>query len=147
MLLTNHEFQIEKYVNFGYFVKWKTEMNTLTLTMSAHGYITYTCLGWLTVKNKMVFGLVDRENKMYTWLVIPKKTGTSWIIFPVFSVFLGLKNWNVRCIWNVLLKMEKNTVVELGRNYETSELKPFLHQQWIYISKKNERGEIETKKI
>ena len=147
VLLTNHEFQIEKYVNFGYFVKWKTEMNMLTLTMSAHGYITYTCLGWLTVKNKMVFGLVDRENKMYTWLVIPKKTGTSWIIFPVFSVFLGLKNWNVRCIWNVLLKMEKNTVVELGHNYETSELKPFLHQQWIYISEKNERGEIETKKI
>ena len=98
-------------------------------------------------ENKMVFGLANRENKMYTWLVIPKKTGTSWIIFPVFSVFLGLKNWNVRCIWNVLLKMEKNTVVELGRNYETSELKPFLHQQWIYISEKNERGEIETKKI
>ena len=98
-------------------------------------------------ENKMVFGLANRENKMYTWLVIPKKTGTSWIIFPVFSGFLGLKNWNVRYIWNVLLKMEKNTVVELGRNYETSELKPFLHQQWIYISKKNERGEIETKKI
>ena len=77
VLLTNHEFQIEKYVNFGYFVKWKTEMNTLTLTMSAHGYITYTCLGWLTVKNKMVFGLVDRENKMYTWLVIPKKQDTN----------------------------------------------------------------------
>ena len=50
-------------------------MNKLTLTMSAHGYITYTCLGWLTMKKKMVFGLVDRENKMYTWLVIPKKTG------------------------------------------------------------------------
>ena len=43
--------------------------------------------------------------------------------------------------------MEVNTVVELGHNYETSELKPFLHQQWIYISEKNERGEIETKKI
>ena len=52
-------------------------MNTLTSTMSAHGYITYTCLGWLTVKNKMVFGLVDRENKMYTWLVIPKKQDTN----------------------------------------------------------------------
>ena len=63
-----------------------------------------------------------------------------------FCFFLGLKNWNVRCIWNVLLKMEKNTVVELGRNYETNELKPFLHQQWIYISEKNEQGEIETKK-
>ena len=98
-------------------------------------------------ENKMVFGLANRENNMYTWLVIPKKTGTSWIIFPVFSVFLGLKTWNVRCIWNVLLKMEVNTVVELGRNYETSELKPFLHQQWIYISEKNERGEIKTKKI
>lgn len=98
-------------------------------------------------ENKMVFGLANRENNMYTWLVIPKKTGTSWIIFPVFSVFLELKTWNVRCIWNVLLKMEVNTVVELGCNYETSELKPFLHQQWIYISEKNERGEIETKKI
>ena len=43
--------------------------------------------------------------------------------------------------------MEKNTVVELGRNYGTRELKPFLHQQWIYISEKNEQGEIETKKI
>lgn len=92
-------------------------------------------------ENKMVFGLANRENNMYTRLVIPKKTGTSWIIFPVFSVFLGLKTWNV------LLKMEVNTVIELGRNYETSELKPFLHQQWIYISEKNERGEIETKKI
>ena len=56
VLLTNHQFQIEKYVNFGYFVKWKMEMNTLTLTMSAHGYITYRCLGWLTMKTKCTHG-------------------------------------------------------------------------------------------
>ena len=82
VLLTNHEFQI---------VKWKTEMNTLTSTMSAHGYITYTCLGWLTVKNKMVFGLANRENKMYTWLVIPKKTGYKLDYFPSFFWFFGIE--------------------------------------------------------
>ena len=56
-----------------------------------YGYITLTCLGWHDGENKMVFRLANRENKMYTWLVIPKKTGTSWIIFPFFSGFLGLK--------------------------------------------------------
>ena len=65
--------------------------------------------------------------------------------FSSFFCFFGIEN--LECSMNVLLKMEVNTVVELGRNYETSELKPFLHQQWIYISEKNERGEIETKKI
>ena len=43
--------------------------------------------------------------------------------------------------------MEKNAVVELSQNYETSELKPFLHQQWTYITENNERGKTETKKI
>ena len=84
---------------------------------------------------------------MYTWLVIPKKNRYKLDHFSSFFCFFGIENRNVRCIWNILLKMEKNTLVELNHSYETSELKPFLHQQWIYNSKKNERGEIETKKI
>ena len=109
-----------------------------------------------------MFGLVSRENKMHTiddskkqginkppsWVRGHVKEvelrGTRWIIVSGFLIEI---KWNVWCIWIILLKMERNTTIELSHNYETSELKPFFHQQWVYITERNERVEIETKKI
>ena len=67
--------------------------------------------------------------------------------FSSFFWFFGIEKLECSMHLECSVENEKNTVVELGCNYETSELKPFLHQQWIYIREKNERGEIETKKI
>ena len=42
----------------------------------------------------------------------------------------------------------EKTLVELNHSYETSELKPFLHQQWIYKKmKKMSEAKLRRKKL